>query len=432
MSAAKNVLLITYYWPPAGGAGVHRWLRMTNYMHEFGYNVTVLVPENPNYPLWDEAGSARVNPRLKIVKVPIFEVTRWYEKFTGKKVGTGFLSEKKAGFFSRLSTRIRGNYFIPDPKIFWVKPVLKFLDGYLRTYPMDLVISTGPPHSLHLIGLGLHKKHGLKWVADFRDPWTNIDFYGELQLSASADAKHLRLEKEVITTADMVTVIGETMKKEFDENGAHNCVLVSNGFAFTSLPEDAHPEAFTLAHYGSMAAPRNPKVLWQALRELRDEGAEVASAIRVPLLGSVDFSVKESAESLGVADLIDSPGNVGHAESLQRQKREALLLLVANDTPNAKGILTGKFFEYLESGRPILAIGPTDGDLAHAIRKTEAGEIFAYDDVAGVKAFLQRTYAEFKNGGLGTVHAKREAYDTRSITARFCAEVDKLWEAQKG
>lgn len=427
----KRVLLITYYWPPAGGPGVHRWLRMTNYMKECGYDVTVLTPENPHYQQLDEAGLEKVSPTIAILKLPIFEVTRWFEKLSGKKTGTALLSEKKSGFFSNLSLKIRGNYFIPDPKIYWVKPAVRFLSNYFKQEKFDLIITTGPPHSLHLIGLALKNKLGVKWIADFRDPWTNIDFYRELQLNKSADAKHRKLEREVLKNADMVTVIGETMQKEFSENGAKNCIIVTNGFEFSDSNTQIYPENFTLTHYGSIAPARNPEVLWKALSALIKENAELINHIQIRLIGSIDYSVKSSAESYGLAHLICYQSNVSHAESLELQKKDAALLLIANNSPNAKGILTGKFFEYLNTSRPIVAIGPLDGDLAHAIKKTEAGNIFHYNDVDGMKKYLVSLYNQFKTGELKAIDAKKEEYDTRNITNRFCKEVDKIMEAHR-
>lgn len=423
----KKVLLITYYWPPAAGPGVHRWLRMSRYMHEFGYDLTVYTPENPHYQQVDPESVHAVYSGLKIIKQPIFEITRLAEKLSGKKTGTALLNEKKTGKLSSILMKIRGNFFIPDPKVLWVNSSVDFLLDYIQKNKIETVISTGPPHSLHLIGQQLKLKLGIKWVADFRDPWTNIDFYKELRLGHRADAKHRKLEKAVLEQADLVTVVGETMKFEMEALGAKNCAVITNGFEFGAAPSNpVYPAHFTIAHYGSMPAARNPQALWDALKELKNEGTAWLSQIQIRLVGTVDYAVKQAIDQAGIAELVHFSGGLSHAQSIESQNREAVLLLVANNTPNAKGILTGKFFEYLNTGRPILALGPIDGDLAMALKKTGAGEIFDYDHKEDIKKMLNRLFNDFKAGSLIYKASAREMYATRYIVKLFCAELDKL------
>ena len=199
----KRVLIISYYWPPSGGAGVQRWLKFVKYLRSFGWEPVVYTPENPEFPETDLSLAKDIPPGLEVIKQPIWEPYDTYKKLLGQKkedkINAAFLSEKKKNsMLENFSVWVRGNFFIPDARKFWIRPSVKFLLNYLETNPVKAVISTGPPHSMHLIAMALAKKIKLPWLADFRDPWTNIDFYKDLRLSARADARHKKLEKKVL------------------------------------------------------------------------------------------------------------------------------------------------------------------------------------------------------------------------------------------
>ena len=240
----KKVLIITYYWPPSGGAGVQRWLKFVKYMRQFGWEPVVYTAENPEIPVVDTSLEKEIPEGITVLKIPIWEPYSIYKKFIGRKkedkINASFLSEtKKAGLTEKISVWIRGNFFIPDARRFWIKPSIKFLETYLSENKIDYVISSGPPHSMHLIALGLKRKFPLlKWLADFRDPWTNIDFYEKLMLTPMADKKHHRLELSVIKSADCVLSIGSSMSEEFKEmykaSGGINFSkfkVITNGFS---------------------------------------------------------------------------------------------------------------------------------------------------------------------------------------------------------
>jgi len=191
----KKALIITYYWPPSGGAGVQRWLKFVKYLREFGWEPIVYTPENPEFPEIDESLYSDIPENLTVIKTPIREPYTAYKKFIGRtkkeKINAGFLSEKKRNpFLENISVWIRGNFFIPDARLLWIKPSVKFLLKYLTGNPVDIIISTGPPHSMHIIAMKLNESLKLPWVADFRDPWTNIDFYKDLKLTSWADSRH--------------------------------------------------------------------------------------------------------------------------------------------------------------------------------------------------------------------------------------------------
>ena len=189
----KRVLIITYYWPPSGGSGVQRWLKMSKYLPEYGWQPVIYTTENAEYPIVDPSLEKDVSPEAEVIRRPITEPYTFYKKFLGIKqeetVKVGFTQEekKKKSWKSGLSMWIRGNLFIPDARRWWVKPSVKYLKKYLQEHPVDAIISTGPPHSMHLIAMKLKEATGLPWIADFRDPWTEIDYYQDLHLTRRSD-----------------------------------------------------------------------------------------------------------------------------------------------------------------------------------------------------------------------------------------------------
>lgn len=372
----KRVLIITYYWPPNGGAGVQRWLRISKYLPENDWQPVIYTPENPEIVQFDPELQKQVHPSVEVVKHPIKEPYSIYKRFTGRKkedkVHTGFLSEKeKKGWKEDLALYIRSNYFIPDARVWWVKPSVRFLQGYLKKNPVDAIISTGPPHSMHLIALGLKRTLGLPWIVDMRDPWTDIDFYAQLNLSKRGDAKHRRLERQVLTEADHVVSVGWTMGEELKALGASELSVITNGFDDVDKSEGkvAGDDVFSLVHVGSASPTRNAPELWKALAAICNEDESFAAKFRLRLVGPVDHTVLESITDAGLSGYVERPGQLTHAEAIDRMVQARVLLLLLNDTVNAKGILTSKLFEYMATGRPILCIGDMDGDVARVIKE---------------------------------------------------------------
>jgi glycosyltransferase involved in cell wall biosynthesis len=267
----KKVLIISYYWPPSGGAGVQRWLKFAKYLPQFGWQPIIYTPENPDFSIKDESLLKDIPKEAEVLKTKIWEPYRLYKLFSGKKsenANAGFFAGGKKSWKQRLSIFIRGNFFIPDPRVFWVKPSVKYLKKYIEENAIDAIVSTGPPHSMHLIALGL-KKHfpTIKWIADFRDPWTEIDFYHELQLTSWADKKHKRLEKEVIESADEVLVIGNKMAEQFSKL-KENVSVIYNGFDEDDFPKNPNEESnyFTIVSVGSMNKDRHHEEFWKHLK----------------------------------------------------------------------------------------------------------------------------------------------------------------------
>jgi len=432
---SRRILIITYYWPPAGGAGVQRWLKFVKYLPEYGWTPVVYTVKNGEFPVLDPSLEKDVPAGTEVIRRKIFEPYGWYKRFIGQnpqeRINAGFLSqtEKPAGK-EKLSRWIRGNLFIPDARKFWIRPSVRFLTKYLRQHPVDIIVSTGPPHSMHLIALGIKKKLNIPWVADFRDPWTRIDFYEELLLSKRADRKHHRLEKEVIRTADAVISVTRTMQKEFSELGAGSSYYIPNGFDPDDFPEkpdgNDFPDKFRILHLGSINPARNPEALWKVVAGLVKEEPLLAKDLEIRLVGKTDISVTRSLEDHGLLPFVTMTDYVPHEDVFALERQAAVLLMLINRTPNAKGILTGKIFEYLAAGRPILALGPPDGEAARILKQTETGVTVYYDDEKTLRKTITAFYHQYKSGTLEIKPKHIEDFSRITLTKQLAVLVDKL------
>ncbi len=422
----KRVLIITYYWPPAGGSAVYRWLKFTKYLKEFGWEPVIYTAENGEYAEIDLSNEKDIPKDLKIIKQPIWEPYMFYKKFIGQKktekVNVGFLSEKKKPKFAeKVAVWIRGNFFIPDARKFWIRPSVKYLTGYLKNNPVDAIISSGPPHSMHLIALQLKKKLHIPWVADFRDPWTNIDYYPELLLTPFADRKHHRLEKSVVTMADCVLTVGSKMTEEFQLMGAKRVETITNGFDTADYDEKpvSLDKEFTIAHFGTINKARNPQVLWEALTRLLKTNSELDKYLKLKFIGRLDTSVVSSLQETGLIKYLDKTDFIQHNEVVTKERQSQILLLLINNTPNAEGILTGKFFEYLAAKRPILAIGPTKGDVANILNDSKAGKIAGFNDADNLVSILEEYFRNFMQGSLNVNTDNINTYSRFELTRKL-------------
>jgi glycosyltransferase involved in cell wall biosynthesis len=429
----KKVLVITYYWPPSGGAGVQRWLKFIKYLRENGWEPVVYTPENPEYPEIDNSLLADIPSGLTVIRTRIREPYGAYKKVIGRKkeerINASFLSEKKRSpLLENISVWVRGNFFIPDARMLWIRPSVRFLAGYLEKNPVDAFVSTGPPHSMHLIALKLHERTGLPWLADFRDPWTDIDFYQELKLTPSADRKHRRLEKKVLSEASSVTVISPVMAESFGKTVNRNYEVITNGFDSEDSAKGEPPvdQKFSISHIGTMVSSRNPLAFWEAVRSILNENEEFAKDLVIKLVGKTDFRVTESIAKYGLEKYVERVSYLPHNEVVRIQQVSQVLLLVINETPNARMILTGKFFEYLAAKRPILCLGPVDGDAARILEETGSGAISGFGDSAGMKRNLLAFYNGFKQGKPASVARGIEKYSRKALTARLAVLLDSL------
>lgn len=419
----KKVLIITYYWPPAGGPGVQRWLKFVKYLPDFGMEPVVYIPENPTYPLLDRQLEEEVPASITILKKKITEPYAWasvFSKNKTRKISSGIIpNKKKQSFLERLMLWTRGNLFIPDARVLWVKPSVAYLSEYIKGNGIDTVITTGPPHSLHLIGLALKKKQHIKWVADFRDPWTTIGYHKALKLSGYAAKKHKDLEREVMQEADFLLVTSQTTKKEFEAITAKPIHVITNGYDVEKVVKEPLDEKFTLAHIGSFLSERNPRILWKALSELVKEEPGFKEHFQLKLIGATSQEIMETIDEFKLAPYVNNLGYVSHQEAVQHQRKSQVLLLIEIDSEETKSIIPGKLFEYMVSERPILAIGPEEADFAGILKQTNTGVFALYEEKDLVKETLLKYYKAYLEQNLKVYPVGLQQYSRKNLTKQL-------------
>lgn len=395
----KKILIITYYWPPAGGPGVQRWLKFTKYLPEFGYEPHVYIPENPSYPIIDETLAKDINPKVKIVKNKIWEPYQLAEKLNPKNKaykGGHFEKKESQSFMSKLSVFIRGNFFIPDARKFWINPSIDFLKDYIQKENIDTIVTSGPPHSLHLIGLGLKKSNpNLKWIADFRDPWTQISYHKELKLTSWAAKKHEDLEHEVMSKANLVLATSYSDGDNFKKIGAKRVEVITNGFEEVKQNTTKDKEFFHITYSGGLEMLRNPISLWKAIHELTISNTSFKNDLKLNFYGSLADDVKETIIAQDLESNLAVHGYVSHQESLEAINKANILVLTNFDNIASKGIIPGKLFEYMATGNPILAIGPKDADVERILKQTKAGEYYNHQDIDNIKSMILSSYKQW-------------------------------------
>jgi glycosyltransferase involved in cell wall biosynthesis len=426
----NKVLIITYYWPPAGGPGVQRWLKFVKYLPDFGVQPVVYIPENPTYPIVDQNLVSEVSDQAIIIKHRIFEpyqLASFLSKNKTQKMNSGIIpNQKKQSFLDKTFLWVRGNLFIPDARVFWVKPSVSFLEKYILENDIDTIITSGPPHSLHLIGLELKQKLNLKWFADFRDPWTTIGYHKSLRLSSFAAKKHKALEHQVLNTADTVIVTSKTTKTEFQAITNKPISVITNGYDTEQIEKQTLDVKFSLAHIGSFLSERNPKMLWEVLLELLEEIPSFKLNLEIKLIGAVSQEVLETISQFGLNEYLNNLGYVSHAEAIAHQRKSQVLLLIEINSEDTKSIIPGKLFEYMVSNRPIIAIGPEDSDFAEIITNTNTGVFFDYSEKMKLKRVILDFYDQFLEGRLQSNGVGLQNYSRKNLTKELVQLLNKI------
>lgn len=416
----KKALIITYYWPPAGGPGVQRWLKFVKYLPDFDIHPVVYIPQNPSYPIIDISLVSEIPNEATIISQPIKEPYRlagFLSPKISKSISSGVIPESiKQSLIEKLMLYVRGNYFIPDARKAWVAPSVSYLSEYIQEENIQTIITTGPPHSLHLIGMQLKEQLDIKWLADFRDPWTSIGYHKKLKLTRSSMNKHEEMERKVLESADCIIVTSENTKKEFVEKTGQSVVVITNGYDEHHLPQTHKDDKFSISHIGSLLSERSPKNLWMVFNELIHENKEFEAHFQLKLIGVVSEVVLNEINTSGLENYVNVVGYINHNEALMQQKQSQLLLLVEIDSEGTKTIIPGKLFEYMVSETPILAIGPRDSDVERIIKATNTGHYFYYDAHEQLKSQILTYFEAYKSNSLSTQPIGLKPYSRRELT----------------
>lgn len=425
-----RLLVVTYYFPPAGGAGVQRVLKWVKYLRDFGVEPVVLTVEAGAYPKHDETLWHDVPEGVAVHRTRAFDPFGAYARLTGRsrqEAVADQLQSPAQGFGERIARWVRANVVLPDARVGWVPFAVRAARRLHRARPFDAVLTSGPPHSAHLVGRAL-RRSGLPWIADFRDPWTDIHYYDKLPRTRLARRVDEALERSVLRAADAVTVVsprwGALLASKL-VGTAEPIAVIHSGFDaedFECVEDESPADRFVLTHVGTLYG--SPEALWEAVARVRPE----AEHLRLRLVGHVPEAVREAVRRHGLDEIVEVGGYVPHAEAVREMARATLLLLTLEDWPHAEGLITGKLYEYLASRRPVLGLGPADGDAAALLTAAGAGRMFDRSDVDGIAEHLRRRYAAWASGArpVGANADDVAAYTRRAQTAHLADLVRRV------
>ena len=430
----KKVLIISYYWPPCGGIGVLRCLKIAKYLRQYGWEPIVFTAENAHYPSIDHSNEKDIPKDLMILRQKIWEPYHIYKFITGQKKDANvnnvfYVKDKKLGKAHQFSVWLRSNFFIPDARAWWIRPSVRYLLKYLKENPVDAIFSDGPPHSNTRIATILKQKIGIPWLADFQDPWTQIDYYQLLSLTKWGDAKHRRLEQEAFKAADKSTIVSPTWKRDLEAIGAKNVSVVPWGYDpddYKNLRSNIG-QKFTFTHLGIMGYDRTPKVFFEVLDKLCNEIEGFKEHLELQLVGQVDHSIQSFLKTKENFTGVKIVGNVNRVKALEMTLNSPILLLLLNQQTNAQGRIPGKLFEYLAAKRPIFCLEPMPSDVSEIIAETRSGHTCNYDDARQIEKTIRTLYQQFLEGSLQSpVNSDIEDYSIVKLTGQIAGYLDAI------
>ena len=435
----KRVLIISYYWPPTGGSGVQRWVKFAKYLPALGWQPVIYTPENPEQLAVDETLAGEVPAEAEIIRRRIVEPYGMYKKVLRRSghskeaVEVNPVNAQNKSFLQKMAMWVRGNLFRPDPRCWWIRPSVRFLKKYLKDHPVDLIVSTGPPQSMHLIGRKLAQETGLPWIADFRDPWTKIFYFKHLSMTRTTKRWHEKMEKRVLDEATRVVAVSPLVQQEFQAMTKTPVELITNGFDECDFAAEKCPEAyggpdknFTVTHTGLFAADGNPTVLWEVLAEKCSKDSVFKKLLKIRLIGKTDEQIIKAIEDAGLGDCLENLGYQPHAEAVDQQKKASLLILPLRKEPEYKAVLPGKLFEYMASYRPILGIGQPDGAMSMILDSTRTGVVFDWEDKEAMAKYIDECWEKHLEGRLKIEGDDISQFTRRNLTRRMAQLFEEL------
>lgn len=435
----KRVLIISYYWPPTGGSGVQRWVKFAKYLPSEGWQPVIYTPENPEQLAVDESLAAEIPEAVEVVKTRIVEPYEMYKKLLRKSghskeaVEVNPVNAQNKSFLQKAAMWVRGNLFRPDPRCLWIRPSVRFLKKYLEEHPVDLIVSTGPPQSMHMIALKLARQTGLPWIADFRDPWTKIFYFKHLAMTRATKKWHHKMERKVLDEATAVVAVSPLVQQEFQAMTQTPVELITNGFDECDFAAEKCIEAyggpekpFVITHTGLFAADGNPTVLWEVLAEKCKACDEFRKLLRINLIGKTDEQIIKAICDAGLKENLNNLGYQPHAKAIEEQRQASLLILPLRKEPEYKAVLPGKLFEYLASWRPVLGIGQPDGAMSMILNNTKTGLVLDWEDKKSIARYIDLCWEKHLKGCLTVENADISQFTRRNLTKRMAELFEKL------
>ena len=418
---------------------MQRWVKFAKYLPSEGWQPVIYTPENPEQLAIDESLAAEIPAEVEVIKTRIVEPYEIYKKLLRKSghskeaVEVNPVNAQNKSFLQKVAMWVRGNLFRPDPRCMWIGPSVRFLKKYLKEHPVDLIVSTGPPQSMHLIGRRLALETGLPWIADFRDPWTKIFYFKHLSMTPGTERWHKKMEKKVLDDTSAVVAVSPLVQQEFQAMTSTRVELITNGFDecdFAAEPcheaEGGSDNEFCVTHTGLFAADGNPTVLWEVLAEKCASDNAFRKALKIKLIGKTDDSILTALNEAGLSECVKNIGYLPHSEAVEQQRNASLLILPLRKEPEYKAVLPGKLFEYLASRRPVLGIGQKDGAMAMILNETKTGVVLDWEDREAIARHIDSCWEKHLAGKLVTDGADISQFTRRSLTNRMAQLFDSL------
>ena len=422
----KKVLIISYYWPPAGGPGVQRWMKFVKYLPEYNIKPILYIPENPNYPIYDYSLNDEVSEKLEIIKNPITEISNIISNSKSLNlIRSGNIpNPKEQSLLQRLLFFIRGNLFIPDMKILWKNKSIDFIENYLSKTKIDVVITTGPPHSLHLIGYELKKRLNIKWISDFRDPWVNLNYLNRFHLLPSVKRRHKKLRDKVLINSNSVIVTSEKLKKLYKEI-APNIFKITNGYDYEYSTVNIDSK-FSISHIGSLYPERNPKYLWDIIDEICINNEEFRSNLQINFIGNTSEKIIKYLSNKTFKSCVKFFNYVDYKRAIEFMCSSQILLMVEVNDNDSSYAIPGKLFDYLNSKRPIIAIGPDKSEVNQILYDTNAGKFFNYNESINLKLHIENLYNQYEMGSISYDAKNISIYRRKNLTEELSKIINKV------
>jgi glycosyltransferase involved in cell wall biosynthesis len=412
----KRILFITYYWPPSGGAGVQRSVKFVKYLPESAIEPVVLTVDEKyaSYPLIDQTLKEDLSNEVKVIKSKSLEPLRLLSLIMDKKriPHGGFANSNKEKWHQKMLRYIRGNFFLPDARVGWVRFAVKAADKIIREQKIDTIVITSPPHSSQLIGLELKKRHNIRWIADLRDPWTDIYYYNDMLHTGRSAAIDKRYEMSVLQNADEIITVSDPINQIFLRKSSalkkEKFHVIPNGFDENDFAEEINPpdDSFLITYVGTIADSYNPEVFFRMFKKLIEEFNDIKFGLRI--VGSLPGSIRELVIKYNLDSRVEYVSHVSHKKAVEYMMSSTSLLLIIPDVEGNEGILTGKLFEYLAARRPIIGIGPVNGSAAEIINECSAGKMFSRDQEEENYSYLKSLVLQWKEDH--KIICKSEAY----------------------
>lgn len=429
MSGPKKVLIVSYYWPPAGGPGSIRVVKFARYLPRWGWKPVILTVQKGEFPYNDPGLADDLSTDLNIYRVKTLDPFAIYKNFSGKKADealpVGLLTHQNTNNKEKLAAWIRALFFIPDARVGWVPFAVQKGLKIIHDEKINLVFTSSPPHSLQLIGLILKEKTKLPWIADLRDPWTDIRFYQYIRRPFCTEKIDQFFEKKVLNSADHLITVSPSLASQFREKGRmqedSKISVLPNGFDEADYVNLSIKKTskFQIIHAGNLLDHQNPDVLWQSLQRLSQEIPDFKKELKIRFIGRIHKTVAETLQQFGLTDNVEVQPFMPHRLLLQEILNAAVLLVVIPNVENNKGIVTGKLFEYIGSGRPILVIGPPNGDAADIVTRISNSAISDYADIDCCTEIIKTMYNAWSKNIIQKSDLERKLFSRCYLTEKL-------------